>query len=243
MNYILLNSKSTFILFLLICSFEIYGQSKVNEINTLELKIENLKTELKASELKLRKLKFADQKGYNSISIDYSDKYIVKILNNLAPLEFRKKNNSWDIFTIDYSSDSLLKIPIEDAYGLESFSEFWDLKKDKKYQTIGEAYLTKIVCENSSKEINIADFELHNSHSNGYITAYVYNCSDKIVNSLKVSVEIKNFTGDKTLTEDTVDLLKYGNLKPHELKKIDVSYIFSNKLSGFLHEYDYKILQ
>lgn len=236
-----IKTKKVFVLFFLIVPFMLFSQTKSPEIQKLEKKVEELKSELKTYELKLKTLRVVNQNGYTNTSINYSDKYIKSILTYMGPIEFQKMNNSWSVVGIDTYTDSVYRIPIEDVYGLENFSDFWDIKKNRKYYTKEQPYLSKCVCKNNDKT-GVNNVSLEILTKKGLVSAYVYNCSDKILNSFKIEVSISKFSSSEILSKTIVELLKNESVKPGEYKKIEVVFDHNANATGFFYEYSYKVV-
>tara|TARA_X000000368_G_C22854360_1_gene633638 strand:+ start:33 stop:830 length:798 start_codon:yes stop_codon:yes gene_type:complete len=201
------------------------------------------------------------EKGENT---NYSDDFLAKVVYEFGPLEFRKEEMDWYVYTIN-SSYQLTKIPLDSIYKK-------DMSWEKRYDTYqkngnrfvisnsSNQYLSNILAAEkdffANKDIfsqqkikhkyvenfDVESVKLELNRSFANITAMVWNTKSENVNDFKLQVTISDdMDGKNILSTDTITFNTIVSSK--EMKFISAKYVPKNFPTSNLFFFDHKLIK
>tara|TARA_B100001175_G_scaffold159359_1_gene135003 strand:+ start:809 stop:1531 length:723 start_codon:yes stop_codon:yes gene_type:complete len=168
---------------------------------------------------------------------NYSKKNVLRVINSFGPLEFRKENGNWIIYSIkstqSYSDEpkyDLLRFPLDSVYSKLSKIEWLSaeetlfksrIRSNDKYNTLlnrKKPYLSNIIL--NRKELGIRSFTKYSIENGNNAKAIIYNTTDKIKKDFKIKIKTFNkLINGKLMSEEIVSINQ--SIQPGQMKVID----------------------
>ena len=227
---------------------------KGKKIVSKEFKL-NITDSADAIESELRNLE-------NGKTINLSDNFLKKVVCDFGPLEFRKEEKGWYVYTFT-SSYQLTKIPLDSIYKKDmSFGNISKINNKFVISHSSNQYVSNIVAskenridpvdsyfDNKSERgysyieqfgVKYVDLELNRSNAN--IKVIVWNTNSYKVTDFKLKVTISDdMEGKNIISTDTITF--NTNVSPKEMKFISSKYTPKTIPSSTFFYYDYKLIR